>query len=288
MTAIPTSNNSSLARWLRRRGSRYVSQQAPVILGGCHRSGTTLLRVMLDSHPRIACGPETSLFTGGFRPDKLAVRFDFAPEEIWQMRKQASDHAQLIEMFFMRYTASRGKSRWAEKTPQNVRYIGWILQRFPKAKFIHVIRDGRDTVCSMRTHPKFRIINGEKISTGIRRSLEPCIRGWLRDTAAGMKWRGHPNYYEVRYEDLVGVPEATLRKLCAFIGEPFDEAMLQYHEQQGESRDPVNFIANIIATQPLSSTSVGRWKKDLSAEELQLFFTLAPARMAELGYEKDS
>lgn len=287
MTATLATTNSSLARWLRRGRSRYVSAQSPVILGGSQRSGTTLLRVMLDSHPHIACGPECSLLTGGFMPEKLASRFDIPLDEIWRLRREATDHAHFIELFFTEYAARQGKTRWAEKTPQNVRRIAWIFRHFPKAKFIHVIRDGRDAVCSIRTHPKFRVVNGAQVVTGIRRALQPCIESWLRDTAAGIKWRGHANYCEARYEDLVTAPEATLRKLCGFIGEPFDDAMLRYHELGGGSRDPMTFITNVEATEPLKTSAIGRWRRDLSPEELEQFSRLAAERMTQLGYNQD-
>jgi len=274
-------SNSTLARWLRRRASRFVSAQSPVILGGSQRSGTTLLRVMLDSHPHLACGPECSLLTGGFLPAKLAKRFDMTLDDVWRLRKQATDHANFVELFLTGYAEHRGKQRWAEKTPQNIRHIAWIFAHWPNAKFIHVLRDGRDAVCSIRTHPRFRIIDGEKIPTSIRRPLEPCIRHWLHDTGAGLAWRGNPNYLEVRYEDLVTAPEPTLRQVCAFIGEEFSPAMPRYHEQ---NRDASNFITNVAATKPLKTSAVGRWRTDLNPEEQQLFQNLAGARMAELGY----
>lgn len=281
MGARLVTSNSSLARWLRQRASRFVSQQSPVILGGCQRSGTTLLRVMLDSHPNIACGPECSLLTGGYLPEKLARRFDISAADISSLRRQAQDHAHFVELFLADYAQRRGKQRWGEKTPQNIRHVAWIFAHWPNAKFIHVLRDGRDAICSIRTHPRFRIIDGEKIPTGILRPLEPCIRGWLRDTGAGLAWRGQPNYLEVRYEDLVNAPDATLKKICAFIGEDYSPALLRYHEQE---RDVTNFIANVAATKPVKTNAVGRWRSDLKPDELQLFQTLAGTRMAELGY----
>ena len=284
---MPTTNNSSFARWVRRRSSNYVSTQSPIVIGGSQRSGTTLLRVMLDSHPHIACGPETSLLAGGFLPDKLARRFDTTLEHVAELHGAANDHAQFVELFLSDYATRRGKQRWAEKTPQNIRHIGWILARFPKAKIIHVLRDGRDTVCSIRIHPRFRVVDGEKVPTGIRRPLESCIQSWLRDTAAGIQWRGSPQYMEVRYEDLVAAPENTLRKLCTFLGEPWAEAMLHYHEERGSSRDPISFITNVAATEPLKTGAVGRWKTDLTGDELKLFYSLASARMTELGYNLD-
>lgn len=279
-----TNSNSTVARWRRRRASRYVSAQSPVILGGCPRSGTTLLRVMLDSHPHLACGPETSLLTGSVLPAKLTAKFDIPALRIRQLRQTAQDHAHFIELFFNCYLELRGKQRWADKTPQNVRYLDYIFRHFPHAKFIHVIRDGRNVICSMRTHPKYRIVNGQPVPTGIRRPLKGCIAGWLRETGAGMKWRGHPHYLEVRYEDLVQSPEPTLRHVCEFIGEPWDAAMLDYHVQEGPSRDAARFITNVAATQPLSADALHRWRTDLTAVELGLVRRRMSDRLAALGY----
>ena len=190
-----------------------------------------------------------------------------------------------VDLFLARYAADRGRQRWAEKTPRDVRFLGYILKHFPRAKFIHMIRDGRDVVCSIRTHPRFRITDGKKVATRIRKPLGPCIDRWLYETEQGLRWRGHPNYFEVRYEDLVKTPEAQLRKLCDFVGEPWDPAMLDYHQHTGASRDVSNFIANEAATQPLSTRAIERWRKDLSAEELVLFHLRAGQRMVELGYD---
>lgn len=277
-------NNSSVTRYWRQSRSRHVSPASPVILGGCQRSGTTLLRVMLDSHPRIACGLETSLLAGSFLPDKLSVRFDMSVKEIWDLHRTAADHAHFVELFLGRYAANRGKVRWADKTPQNIRHIGWIFAHFPRAKFVHILRDGRDVACSIRTHPRFRVVNGEKVATGIRRPLRPCIESWLRYTTEGMKWRGHPNYFEVRYESLVDDPEATLRKICEFLGEAFDVAMLQFYAEQGESRNVQHFINNEAAMRPISRSAVGRWREELSATELELIYKVGGPRLEALGY----
>jgi hypothetical protein len=215
-------------------------------------------------------------------PEKLSKRFDISLDAVARLRKAAQDHAHFVELFLTDYARRRGKSRWGEKTPQNVRHLVWIFQHWPAAKFIHILRDGRDAVCSIRTHPRFRMLDGAQVPTGILRPLEPCIRAWLHDTAAGLAWRGHANCLEVRYEDLVNEPEAILRKVCAFIGEDFDPALLRYHEQE---RDATNFITNVAATKPLKTTAVGRWRTDLKPDELQLFQTLAGARQVELGYD---
>lgn len=255
-----------------------------MVLGGCPRSGTTLLRVMLDSHSRLACGPESGLLAGSYRPRDLARKFEIPEAEIVALRRQARDHAEFIELFFTRYLQVRQKTRWGEKTPRNVRYLDYIWKHFPNAKFIHVVRDGRDVVCSMRTHPRYRLVDGQRVPTGIRRPLEPCVAVWLRDTAAGMRWRGNANYLEVRYEDVVSETEATLRRVCEFIGEAWEPALLEYYRERGASRDPAKFVANIAATQPVSESARQRWRRDLSAEELARVEKLTSDRLRELGY----
>ena len=128
--------------------------------------------------------------------------------------------------FFELVAARRGKRRWAEKTPLNVRHLAWIFRHFPNARFIHVLRDGRDVVCSLRSHPVRRFVDGAWASVPQNRSVASCIRQWLTLTGEGMRWRADPRYLEVRYEDLVQDPEATMRRVMAFVGEPFDEAWL--------------------------------------------------------------
>lgn len=274
-------------RWWRRRRARYVSTAAPIVLAGCQRSGTTLLRVILDSHSHIACGPESSLLTGSFLPDKLAARFETPIAEIWQLHRQTPDHAEFIDRFLTRYAQHRGKRRWAEKTPQNIRHLDWIKHHFPHAKIVHILRDGRDVACSIRTHPRVRYVNGQPVETGIRRPLAPCIRSWLDDTTAGLRWRGAADYYEVKYEDLVAETEWTLRKLCEFLGEPWEETLLEYHLQKGASRDPRHFIVNVAATQPLGDQAIQRWRRDLTPADLELFYRLAGDRLATLGYSRE-
>ena len=103
------SSNSALARSWRKWKSRYVSCQSPIIIGGCPRSGTTLTRVILDAHPNIACGPESSLLAGRCLSEELANRFEMSAVELDQLRSLTVDHAQLIEIFSRAMLHGRGK-----------------------------------------------------------------------------------------------------------------------------------------------------------------------------------
>ena len=279
------SGNSVLERGWRQWQSRFVSSQSPIIIGGCPRSGTTLTQVILNAHPNIACGPESSLLMGRVQKVELLKNYELSAAELAQLYRSAADHANLIELFFTRYAVRQGKRRWAEKTPANVRHLAYIFRCFPNAKFVHVVRDGRDVICSLRRHPKYRLVAGQLMPTKIQRPLQVCVRRWLRDTAAGLAWRGHPNYLELRYEDLVKNTEPTLRRLCEFIEEPWDSGLTEYYRQQGQLKNLHHLSGRANVRQQISIKAVERWRDELTEAELRMFNRLAAHQMAEFGYQ---
>ena len=284
------SDRLTATRWVVNRvfRKRYVSDHAPVIVGGCGRSGTTLIRVILDTHPSICCGPESSaLRSGALKTGKLAARYDFEPSVLQRMSRDSSCQTEFIERFFTAYAARTQKSRWAEKSPRNVHRLRFIRRHFPKSRFVHALRDGRDVVCSLRTHPRFRVVDGELVEQNTRNPLGPCIRRWVQDVSAGLVHRGEPWYTEVRYEDLVSDPEATLRRLFEFLDEPWDPSVLEFYKVNTRSRDATLFPQNPEATGPIYSKATGRWRRDLSADERQLFQREAGALLSQLGYAKN-
>jgi protein-tyrosine sulfotransferase len=272
-------------RW---RHRPYVSSARPIIIGGCGRSGTTLMRVILDTHPNICCGPESHLFLP-HRPNirTAARRFGLPDADVEALFHRSRSQAAFVDEFFRAYAARQHKPRWAEKTPRNVLQLDFIFEHFPDARFIHMLRDGRDTVCSLRTHPRHRVVNGELVKLNTWHPLEQCISRWVTDVRAGLRYRQDPRYMEVRYEDLVSDPRATLERVFAFIGEPFDARVLDYHEVRGQSRDVTNFPQNPEATRAMYKGAVSRWAKDLSADDVLLFKRMAGSLLVETGYAVD-
>jgi protein-tyrosine sulfotransferase len=266
----------------------YTSSASPIIVGGCGRSGTTLMRVILDTHPRICCGPESRLFQPRVpSPPKLARRFGLPEAAVGELFVKAGSQAEFIDRFFALYCQSRTKPRWAEKTPRNVLYLDYIFEHFPDARFVHMIRDGRDTICSLRTHPRHKVVDGKIVKLNTWHPIEPCLERWLNDVRAGLAFRGDPRYTEIRYEALVAHPRETLAPLFDFLGEPFDQCVLEYHREQGQSRDATLFPQNPEATKPMFAKSVARWHRDLSADELALVKREAGPLLKELKYTPD-
>jgi hypothetical protein len=199
-----------------------IGTRPPIFIVGCQRSGTTLLRLILDAHPNVSCGPET-LFLVEFAERLTGVRhwqhlaqFGF-PKEYWQERV-----AELFDAVQGDYARRRGKARWADKTPRYAVHLDQIDALFPTCQVVHVIRDGRDVVASHRHR------------WGYLSALK-AVKKWPwyvhAARAAGARLAAQGRYHEVRYEELVSDPEAALRELLDFLGEPWDEAVLEYDRQ---------------------------------------------------------
>jgi len=271
-----------------------------VIIGGSPRSGTTLLRRTFDRHPGLCCGPESSLFLPGrVAIGPLAAGYGILEAELRAMLAGSPSQGAFIDASAARYQELRGRPRWTEKTPLNIRHLDWIMARWPEARIVHVLRDGRDVICSMREHPDRRWVDGRWVKQSNPRPVAEHARRWVADTAAGMRWRADPRYLEIRYEDLVREPEATLAAVLAFLGEPFDPALLAV----APAATPVGAAAPALPASPaapapathrpdaagaITTTSMGRWQRDLSVADREVVKRIAGARLIELGYATGS
>jgi len=202
---------------------------APIFLIGCQRSGTSLLRRIVDTHPRIACPPETAFI----EPMLRAVREDRARKGFEGMgyREDAvlAALARFVASFFEGYAASQGKPRWADKTPHHVDILDDLWALFgPSARFVLIVRDGRDVAYSLSERfypaiqPAVREAGGD-VPLG-------AARFWVAQTEKILAFEAaHPAAcIRIRYEELTTEPEATLRPVFAFLGEPWNATVLSY------------------------------------------------------------
>ncbi len=264
-----------------------MSTDPPFFIVGCGRSGTSLLRGLLNNHPQIAI-PLESLFIAdylraeGRRPlERLKALLVGEPEiREWGLHVEPGDLAdceslpEAIAHLHELYAASRGKSRWGQKTPRLVRQLALLSDRFPKAKFIHITRDPRAVASSLTR-------------SNVHRStpLHAAAR-WKRDVQAGLEFEMQRanRMLRLRYEDLVANPEQTLHLVTDFLGfrEPIGAARLA-----GGGTEYSEFYAQIHANlnHDLTADYVDRWKRDLTIGETQLVESIAMPLMQELGYE---
>jgi len=274
---------------------------------GVPRSGTTLLRLMIDSHPEVAVPPEThflpSLMNQCPRSDKPAERFiqilTSSPRwPDWHVDQNALENAvkkltpfsldRAVQAFYRLYAARFGKTRWGDKTPGYLMHMKAIQQLLPEARFIHVIRDGRDVCLSIRD-----LWWGPD-------TVEQAALWWKkRIELAGKQARALPHYKEVFFEDLVCEPEKTLKQICAFTGIDWDPAMLKYyatadrriqeldHEvRQGDIKiSPARRRAIFSkVSSPPDMSRVHRWQTELSSEAHAVFLENAADMLRKLGY----
>ena len=279
---------------------------APFIVG-IGRSGTTLLRLMLDAHPALAIPGET-LFL-----QKLVGRSDISRDqfrdtvtgaETWgnltieagELRRAidalaAFTLSDAIRCFFQLYARRRGKARWGDKTPYYRVFMPGIQDLLPEAHFIHVIRDGRDSALSY-----------QGLWFGPGDDFEKQAKFWRDEILKTRKLASNLNRYsEVRYETLVTNPEATLRTICADIELDFDPAMLAYHhtaeERLAEFKRPFGpadrtpkdigtFMAiHDRARMPPDASRIGRWRKEMSRDDLRRYEAIAGPLLRDLRYE---
>jgi Sulfotransferase family len=294
------------------RGDGAAPPPAPFVCG-VNRSGTTLLRLMLDAHPQMAIPPEThfvpelidalpeeptvdralSVITSqrewedfGFTEDELRARLEALP----RLTPRA-----VIRDFFAAYGARYGKHRWGDKTPKYVLSMRQIQSSIPEARFVHLIRDGRDVALSRWDQRSRRGLEGPP--------AERVAEQWEKKILRARKHAPRLDHYiEVRYEDLVLDTEPVLRRVCEFVELDFDPAMLRYHESAGERLAEMahelpargsrphqeadhRLKIHALATEPPRADRVARWKQKMSDGDRLAFERRAGDLLAELGYE---
>jgi hypothetical protein len=272
--------------------------QAPFFIVGNDRSGTTMLRLIVDRGPEAAVPPE-SMFLTDLAPLLLAGEpRDAAAAE--QLMRQVWEHpkVRLWELGpappavpgglvgedayrfiaaapFEAYAARHGKPRWGDKTPHYVHHVDHLLRLWPDARFVVLVRDGRDVALSLRRMP-FGPNNAWA-----------AAQWWARGIRAGARAQAeHPDaVLTVRYEDLAERPAEQVRRVCDFLGLSYSDAMLEL-----EHVDPARIVPDQAAWFPtlfdgINTSAVGRWRREMGARDRRIFAALAGDELAQLGYE---
>lgn len=247
------------------------SCEQPVFVVGAPRSGTTLLRSMLDAHPNICCPTwETGVFDRlgpMLKGDMNKPRGREANFFAFERRELVAWIRRAVDDLMGHLTASSGKSRWGEKTPAHVFQMDAIHEVYPQAQFLHIVRDGRDVVRSLQ--------NVNWAPGNARWS----VRRWIHSVQAGRgfgRGLGPRLYCEIRYEDLLDEPRPQLERVCEFLGEPFAEQMLEFDKPQNNSWG--------IEQPALQPKSAQRNYRPLSLAERTTLWWLAAPLLKELGY----
>jgi hypothetical protein len=226
------------------------------------------------------------LFCCRFDEYALSRKFETDRRTIRRLERASSSFPDFVARFLDAHAAREHADVWAEKSPGNIHNVGWILQRFPNVTFVHVVRDGRAVVNSMRTWPRHRLVGGKLVPNETRRDVDDCIRRWLSAMDAGFEFSGHPRFVEVRYEDFVRDPERAFAPILARLDLEWDPRMTRPDEAPSSSRDPRKFPSNVEATQPIDPSRVDRWTIDLSPAEIARIEERGAHFLDRFGYER--
>lgn len=269
----------------------------PFFVVSAPRSGSTLLRLMLDAHPRLAVPPPGWLFDMVYpflysygdlhqRANLLALAEDILQTPTvgkWPAKPtaqaladaaEAPSFADLYAALHSAYAKSEGKARWGEKTPRNGFWMDEIRALFPDAQFIHIVRDGRDQAIDISDS----LLWPNSVYSGA--SLWQRYVTTIRDSASRLPVDA---WCEIRYEDLCAGTEAIVRKLCAFLGEPFDAGMLSPHETRS-ARNWSTHPLHAKTAQPISTRFCEMYKTRLPAGDVAVLDGLIGETLKKFGY----
>jgi hypothetical protein len=277
-----------------------------VFIVGCPRSGTTLLKRMVDAHPEISITRETHWITKLLKGDDAASltepvtpallarlladerfrRFKLDPAPFERLVASDVSYAELVRAVYDQHGARVDKPLVGDKTPRYVRDIPVLHELFPHARFVHLIRDGRDVCSSVLNWDNER---GRRIVTSFSSwDEEPVMTTALwweqlvrlgREAGAALD---RELYHEVRYETLTSAPEQESARLCEFLGVHYDDRMLAFHE--GRWRDGPGLDAK-SAWQPVTA-GLRSWRTEMTEPDLDAFEAVAGELLDELRYPR--
>jgi len=274
----------------------------PVIIGGSGSSGSTLLAAILGSHPEIICGPEMSffnkqviyddytrfqkmlpvwlkkgiptngyvLYSGFFRGREY---YGVKDNQILDWANEARSLREFVMLFQSHILLKQGKVRFAEKTGSNAYCLQEFIKIFPECKIIHLVRDGRDVVCSL-------------MKRGM--TLFRASSHWMYNTSAAMACRDLPQYLEISYEDLVTHSTDVIKQVCDHIEVQFTPKMLERNPNELPQSGLQTWQSSPVG--PITSDSVGQYKKRLNDFQLSCFYNvrLTDYAVRKLGKKETS
>lgn len=274
---------------------------APFFIVGSGRSGTTLLRRMLQAHPALHVPPETQELGRAIkvyrqsrgRPWRDVVylvlaqfeyneNFDAFEISLGPLARRLEDTprsqrslAFILDSLYRYHAEQHGVHplRWGDKSPINTLFLDRIRLVFPDMAVIHVLRDGCDVVSSF-------------VRSGVIADLEAAADRWITSVDCAQRYgRAHPErFLELRYEALVTDPEATIRQVCALLELPFREEMLSSEDLAHRLGDVPRHAHHAMVAEPVSTKRIGKGRRSLSDEQRRRLAPLLDPALHRLGY----
>lgn len=264
-----------------------------VFIGGCGRSGTTLLGSMLGAHSECLCTPESQFKTDIFlklkNNKKSITDIEYALYliknhwrfKIWGIpinsypQEQITSYQELINFIVKLYGEKVGKPNpkiWIDHTPTNMKFSSTLIDLFPDAKFIHIVRDGRAVASSLIP-----------LDWGPN-TIDKAAHFWLKRLRYGIEAensikKGH--IIRISFEKLVENPQETLEGICTFLNITYEGQMLK-----GTGFNVPSYTAgqHSLIGKPPDKSRINIWKEKLTSRQIEIFESIAGDTLLKLGY----
>lgn len=272
----------------------------PIFIIGTERSGTNLLRLILNAHSQIAVPHPPHILKNFFnlefyyadlRKDqnfKRLIRDVVRMVELhpypWGIRIDQDEifvsarDRNLISIFFAiydQYLGSTEKKRWGCKSTFMIYHVALIRRYYPGAKFLYMVRDGRDVAVSA------------KKSVFNRYSVYYVAGLWKKEQQIGIYWLNKlpkTDIFLVKYEDLLVNPEVTVKSVCVFLNEPYQDKMLNFFDTQEAQKSGRMSAAWKNTSRPILKDNFGKFKTELKKSEVDLFEAIGGQELDYFSY----
>lgn len=292
-----------------------MTLQQPVFIIGSPRSGTSLLRLMMTSHSQIMVPPESGFLVWLANQYGEWTASDTLNEQIlcnyladlqkcrkfdtWELNSpeikakilqiQPENYSQLSSCVYLAYAEKLGRQPtiWGDKNNFYLEHIPELIRLYPQARFIHIVRDGRDIACSYREIQQRP--SSSPYSPNLPTDMVTIARQWstnlfkVQDDSSVL----HPEQkLTISYENLVNEPQLIMRKVVDFLGVDYEPTMLDFYvSNQNQHLEPAALMDWKQRTlEPVSAKTVGRFLTELSADEIKVFQDTAQDCLQTFGY----
>ena len=252
-----------------------ISQTDTIFIIGAPRSGTTLLQRILSVHSELfSIEGETGLFSYQNIFDKKRHHFNFKSDQLTTLFKNSND---IIDFFTNAVNELKknhhSSNRFVEKTPQHILHLPFLIKHFPNAKFIHIVRDGRDCYCSAQ----------ENSWVPQSRSIEEFARYWKKCVYKAISVNATENVLTIKYEDLVSKPNDVIPKVMNFLDLETEPCQTDHTKIANDQRARKKEFAKL--QQPINTSSINRWASTLNKKEVDVFSKIAGDQLRHYGYK---
>lgn len=292
---------------------KFPRRETPLFILGNNRSGTSLLRLILTCHEEIIIPPESHFLLWNYDKYRfwqpkdgyenfLSDLFNSTKFEMWELDKQEIEsfliyrnpisYSELCADIYIFYGMKQNKkaSLWGDKNGLWVEKMPILYSLYNEAKFIHIVRDGRDVATS---YLDINLYSGQrhKYFPKLPTQIEQIAELWNKNVLSISRFLSQisiQNYLEIKYEDLICQNEIVINTVLNFLSLPLSPSVFAYYEiNKSKNFEPKEFLGwKAKLNEPLDKSNIGKYKYKLAPSDIKIFEQIAAEALERYGYQK--